>query len=499
MAYSLTQTTEHQLQQKRSMVLSQNQIQAVRILQYPGQELHEYLTDALHVNPALEGEERDLCPICHYPIGPGDGQETCDCARLARQRSEERERSLDGPEDWDVSMQSVRGAGSFDDDDDDPLVRVSSKAEYGAGLLTALHTLIDVEEYSIAEYLIGSLDSHGLLPPTIVDDAAATLSVAPERVETVIAALQQLDPPGIGARSTREALLIQLQRLCEQGEPHPLAETLLRDHFHDIAARHFREIARAINVTPRIIELELQFIANRLHPHPAHGFDPDLGSMASGAPPVRPDVVIRRTSYGFEADIVEQRRWDLRLSDSYRDMRLRMRHDSSIGTPDQIEQVRRSVEDATNLLAALRQRWQTMQRVTDALIELQWDYLERGPAGLRPLTRKDVADLIGLHESTVSRATDGKYVLLPNGKTVPFDDFFNDSLLVKDAITALIEEEDPRHPFSDEQITGMLNQQGMDVARRTVAKYREEMGILPSRLRRNRLAPRPAQHAVVTS
>ncbi len=489
---SQTLSNTNDLLQKNSTILSHNQIQAVRILQFPSQELHDFLTSTLNANPALEGEERDLCPVCHHPIG-ADSLGGCDCTISIRQKDETQDKQQDGREDWDMSMQSVRGAGSYDDDDDDPLVRVSGRLEYGAGLLTSLRAMIAHHDYSVADYLVGSIDSHGLLPASIVEEAIADLGACRASVERVLAALQQLDPPGVGARSPREALLLQLRRLREQGDPHPLAEKLLTDYFHDIAAKHFREISREVGATPRIIELELNFIAHKLHPFPAHGFDPDLSGIASSAPPVRPDVVIRRTSHGFEADIVEQRRWNLRISDSYRKVRDMMRHqDTRVGTMTQREQVRRSLEEANVLLAALRQRWHTMQRVADALIDLQWDYLERGPAGLRPLTRKDVGDVVNLHESTVSRATDGKFVLLPNGKTVPFDDFFNDSLLVKDAIILLIDSEDARHPFSDEQITGMLNARGMEVARRTVAKYREELSILPSRLRRNRLAQRAA-------
>ena len=497
MAYELSNVNEQVV--KQSTTLSHNQIQAVRVLQYPGQELQNYITKALRENPALEGEPCELCPFCHFPLSAANGQ-GCDCVNFRQSQQHTAQEAVhDGRDDWDMSLQSVRGAGSFDEDDEDPLNRVSGRAEYGAGLLTALHALIPTADYMIAEYLVGSLDSHGLLALGIVNETADVLAVTAERVETVLTALQQLDPPGIGARSPREALLIQLKRLRDAGESHELAELLLQDHFEDLAAKHFREIARIIGKTPRQIEQELNFIAQKLHPHPAHGFDPDLSGVAMSAPPVRPDVVIRRVATGFEADIVEQRRWSLRLSDSFSQARLLYRRDLNTGSNGERDLVRRSLDDATNLLQALKQRWMTMQRVADALIALQWSYLERGPSGLRPLTRKDVGDRIGLHESTVSRATDGKFVLLPNGKTVPFDDFFNDSLLVKDAIIELIECEDVRHPFSDEQLTGILNDRGMDVARRTVAKYREELSILPSRLRRNRLAPRQSQLVSVTS
>jgi RNA polymerase sigma-54 factor len=483
--------TSSDLLVQRAQKLSLNQIQAVRVLQYPGQELQAYLTGALSENPALEGEERELCPICHYPVTGGAG-ERCDCMLGTRQKDERTpdiDAAPEGRDDWDSSLHSPSGASNFDDNDEDPLVRVSGRAEYGAGLLMALRAMIPAADAPIAEYLIGSLNSQGLLPADILDDAAVVLGMTPERVESVLDVLQTLDPPGIGARGIAEALLLQLARLREQGDAHPLAEQLIQHHFDDLAAKHFREIAREIGIAPRLIEIELNFISQKLHPFPAHGFDPDLSGVATGAPPVRPDVVIRRAANGFEADIVEQRRWDLRISDSYREVRQLMKKGQLTASKTERDHIHRSIEDASNLLSALRQRWHTMQRVADALIQMQRDYLENGPSGLKPLTRKDVGDLIGLHESTVSRATDGKFVLLPNGKTVPFDDFFNESLQVKEAIGHLVENEDPHHPYSDEQLTALLRSQGMDVARRTVAKYREEINILPSRLRRNRLAP----------
>ncbi len=476
------------VQQRQKMSL--NQIQAVRVLQYPSHELRAYLMSAMRENPALEGEEYETCPICHNPVSGARG-ERCDC-QMTRQKTETPDIDMapEGRDDWENSLQGVNSAGSFDENDEDPLNRVSGGVEYGAGLLSALRAMVPERAAPIATYLIGSLDSkHGLLPADIIEEASVTLGVTPEAVADVLAALQTLDPPGIGARSIQEALLLQLRRLCDMGEPHPLAEQLIRDYFADLAAKHFREIGHQLGIAPRFVELELNFISQHLHPYPAHGFDPDLSGIAVTEPPIRPDVVIRRTANGFEADIVERRRWDVRISESYHEVRQMIKQGNVVASKTERTQIQRSIEDAGNLLAALKQRWDTMQRVADALIIMQHDYLERGPSGLRPLTRKDVGDLIERHESTVSRATDGKFVLLPNGKTVPFDDFFNESLQVKEAILALIENEDPHHPYSDEQITVRLKRAGMDVARRTVAKYREEINILPSRLRRNRLAP----------
>ena len=473
---------------QRTQKISQNQIQAVKMLQLPAQELQTFITHAIAENPALEGEERELCPACQLPLRGRHG-EGCICGDTRKKEdNSDIDMAPEGRDDWDNSLHSISGGGSFDESDEDPMVRISGRMEYGAGVLSALRAMIANDDAQIAEYLIGSLTSQGLLPRDIVVDTAVALGCAEDRVADVVAALQTLDPPGIGARSIAEALLLQLARLREAGDPHPLAEQLIRDHFTDLAAKHFREISREIGISQRLIELELGFISQHLHPFPAHGYDPDLSGVATGAPPIRPDVVIRRTPNGFEADIVEQRRWDLRMSESYLQVKQLMHRGEVTASKPEQEHIRKSMAEAGNLLAALDLRWKTMQKVANALIIKQHDYLAQGPSGLVPLTRKDVGDFVKLHESTVSRATDGKFVLLPNGKTVPFDDFFNESLQVKDAILALIEREDLHHPYSDEQLTILLKREGMVVARRTVAKYREEINILPSRLRRNRLA-----------
>src|SRR5262249_39429244 len=239
---------------------------------------------------------------------------------------------------------------------------------------------------------------------------------------------------------------------------------------------------------------------DHLHPYPTHGFDPDAGEIAEPAAQIRPDVVMRRRDNRFEAEVVERQRYDLQVNREYLWAR---KHFGTLGSSEADRaHVRGHVEQAQSFIAALKQRWDTMQRVSTALIELQHDFLEHGQCALKPLTRADVAKRVHLHESTVSRATDGKFVLLPNGSTVPFDDFFDSSLPVKKALRDLIGAEDPRRPLSDEQLARLLVKRGFEIARRTIAKYREEESILPSRLRRTRGAalatsrtatPRPAK------
>ena len=475
------------LMPQQASVISHRQIVAVRLLQMPSEELSSTISRERENNPALEGEERESCHFCGAGLdAPGRHCPVCGMPP-AGTRDAAREAALDPSGTYSGLT------GQYDDDGSDPMMRVASNAGRGDGLLHMLCASVAPKDEVIAEYLVGSLDHHGYLPATIVEDTADALSVEDERVEAVLAALQRMEPAGIGARGARECLLLQLRLLREAGKARPLAELLVREHLQDLAFRHFREVARLLGETPRAIEMEWEFIRNTLHPFPTHGFDPDFGELSEPAAHVRPDVVIRQRGDTFEAEVVERQRYDLHVNREYLWAR---KHIAELGcAADERLHIRGYVEQAQSFIAALKQRWDTMQRVSDALIELQRDFLIKGQSALKPLTRADVARRVGLHESTVSRATDGKFVLLPNGRAVPFDDFFDSSLPVKKALRELIATESPRRPFSDEQLARLLEKDGFVIARRTIAKYREEEGILPSRLRRS-LGPAKAEPAV---
>lgn len=454
-------------------VITYRQIAAVRLLQLSSQELEVAIAREQVENPALEAECVACCPRCGGPL-TALGQLCLTCA--TRPGTADRTRG-----DWD---DLDGGATTMVDDDEDPIYRVAAAPIRAEGLLRLLRLALPSADAAIAEYLVASLDDHGYLAATIVAETARALHCSATRVERALAALQQLDPPGIGARGARECLLIQLARLRESGDAHPLAELLVREHLKPLAFRHFREVAHVLGLTPKKIELEWMFIRRALHPYPAHGYHPDIAAVAQTAAPVRPDVIIRRKGSAYSVEVSERQRYTLRVSDEY----LRVRRQLAtlhISAADR-EHVRAHIEQAQSFIAALRQRWETMQRVTEALIVAQREYLERGQGALKPLTRADVARTLGLHESTVSRATDGKFILLPDGRSVPFDDFFNGSLPVREALRDLVAGENPFRPLSDEQLKRLLTARGFEVARRTIAKYREEMAILPSRLRRQR-------------
>ena len=465
--------------------ISYRQIAAVRLLQLPNPELEATIARTLEENPAFEAETRACCPRCNSPLE--SPLAPCPACGAGPRTPDERRRE-DGP-DFDGPSYS---GGYVEDESDDPMSRVAATIPTGETLLQTLCLSIPADDAHIAEYLVGSLDHHGFLPASIVADAASALECDEARVEQALLALQRLDPAGIGARGAQECLLIQLDRLRDADDPHLLAETLVREHLRDVAYRRFREVAKRLGLTPKRIEAEWEFIRHDLYPYPAHGFDSLSGALTTSAAPVRPDVVIRATSDGFVAEVVERNRYVLRVNPEYiwaRKNLVRLQCDDDART-----HIRSHVEQAQTFIAALRQRWETMQRVSDALIEMQREFLEIGQSALKPLTRADVARKIGLHESTVSRATDGKFVLLPNGRTASFDDFFDASLPAKKALCDIITEENPQRPYSDEQLMRILQRQGIEIARRTIAKYREELQILPSRLRRSRSGQRQSDH-----
>ncbi|HEY7782638.1 MAG TPA: hypothetical protein VIC85_20760 [Ktedonobacterales bacterium] len=470
--------------------ISYRQIVAVRLLQLPSAEVVMAIERERDDNPAFDVEERQICPRCG--AGVEYSELPCQVCGYASGPANDADRGRD-----EVASYDDRVGGSYEDDGSDPMLRVPGASGRAEGLLQTLRMVCPEGDEEICEFVVGSLDTHGYLPAGIVEDGADMLQCSAARVARVVEALQRLEPVGIGARSACECLLIQLRRVADAGDPRPLAELLVRDFLKDLAFRHFREVAHAIGETPKMIEAEWEFIRTHLNPYPAHGFDPEIGDLSGSAAVVRPDVIIRRKDRGYEAEVVEAQRYDLRVNREY--LRARAQAASG-GLADQdVAHVRQYVDQAQSFISALRQRWETMQRVADALIDLQRAFLDRGPSGLVPLTRADVARRLDLHESTVSRATDGKFVLLPSGRTVPFDDFFDSSLPVKKALRELISRENARHPFSDEQLRRLLARRGMTIARRTIAKYREEIGILPSRLRRERGVVRSDQVATMAT
>lgn len=468
---------------QQGLNISAKLIESINILQYSAEELHQAVARELEENPAFDADELDQCPRCGATLRAARCP-SCDTIPIATEAIA----ATTADQDWEEFRRIENGdlARSWDEAEYDPLNFARTGETLPEHLLAQLRAVLPLEDQPIAEYLVGNLDSHGYLTGVLAE-AAEMLDVPLERVERVLAALQALDPPGIGARDLRECLAIQLRAFRERGQPHPLAEQLVARSLEALGEHHFLEIGRELNATSTQIKHAWRFIKANLNPYPAHAFeagavpDVDVADASRRATLVKPDVVIVRAATGFEVEVVEERRYRFAVHPTYQ--RLANYQQLREMREDERHHVRQYAARARFFIDCVGQRWQTLRRICEALLELQAEFLEKGVQALRPLTRGELADHVGLHESTVSRAMANKYVLLPSGRTIPFDDFFDASLAAKETLRELIEAEDHARPLSDEELADRLKERGMPLARRTVAKYREALRILPSRFR----------------
>jgi RNA polymerase sigma-54 factor len=449
-------------QQTLEVRVDQKVILAARLLQCNTLELESEIEQELMDNPAIErievaSDERELPP-----------------ARLYR-------RAIERVDDGET--------GDLLDADYDPIASVAAESlslrEY---LRRELHEQLREEQYPIADYILDNLDERGLLPDFDCDRASLETGYPPEEVEKVLRLVQSLDPPGIGARSMQECMLLQLRYLREQGQGNLLAEQIVEKFFRKLVDPPVRRIARDLKVSLTEVENALKYIREALHPYPAYRFRPPWQTVsASLYCQVKPDVIIRRTLHGFEVEVVRPR-WILIISPQWREQYEKIKSAPSEYPEETVRQVEEYIQRAESFLRNLETRYRTLHRITHAVIKHQFGFLETSSHKfLRPLTRSQIAEELGLHESTVSRAISNKWVLLPSEDLVPFSDFFTPSLSVQKAIQEVVYSEDPEHPYNDEQIARILYERwGIKASRRTVVKYRTRLHI-PSSKKRKRL------------
>jgi RNA polymerase sigma-54 factor len=455
----------HQLVPTLQAKVTPKQIVANRILAMSSVELQQAIAEELDENPALELVEEVTCPTCGGPTFGG----TCPNCSPRTEGSTATESFEPGP-----------GAARDDPDADDPIARAEASFTLQEHLDWNLRALLPAALHEVAVWVIGELDENGLLTRTDAEIARESGS-SPEDVARVRAAMRGLEPIGIGARDVAESLLMQLAHLRETGHKVPrITDSLVADHLQALADRHFREIAHALGVGEDEVIEAWEFIKTNLHPYPASAFVAATRGDAA-RPILRPDVLIRIVDGELEVEVVESRRFSLRVAASYASVSAALR--APTWSDQEKEHVREHVGRARFFIDAVRRRRATLQRIAATLVKRQRDYLLLGVRHLVPLTRAEVASEIGVHESTVSRATAEKYVMVPSGEVVPFSHFFTASLSIKDQIRTMIEGENPHRPLSDQQIADELLADGVVIARRTVAKYRDELRILPARLR----------------
>jgi len=468
MSIELTQ----QIQQVVTVKVTPKQIAANYILQMSGVQLQEAIAQELDENPALEMNELPTCPIC------GSAVTGAYCTECMPHKAE----GDDGARLLSADDLPAEGSRLRDEDDEfDPIARAEADFTLEDHLTWNLHAQLPSRLHPVADHVIGALDDNGFLTESDAEIASAT-GVGIGDVQQVLAAMKGLEPIGIGSRSITESLLAQIEYLREQDhvEVPPYAEEIVREHLADLGERRFREIAARVGGGQRDVIAVWEFVKANLNPYPTSAFTAAVSGEGARTL-IRPDVLIREIDGELVVEVVESRRFSLRVAPIYSTLSAKLRSDET--TEDEKQHVRQYVGRAKFFIDNINRRRATIQRIAECLVERQRDYLVNGVQHLVPLTRAEVGDLIGMHESTVSRATAEKYVMIPSGEVVPFSHFFTASLGVKDQIKRMIEAEDPQHPLSDQEIADTLLEEGIVLARRTVAKYRDELQILPARLR----------------
>ncbi len=337
---------------------------------------------------------------------------------------------------------------------------------------------LDAVDREIGELIIGSIDDRGYLvasPAELAQNAGYGVS----QVKRVLHVVQEFDPPGIAAADLRECLLLQLQRM---GRQRRLEYRIIDKHLDLLAAHKFKEIARRLDAPVEKVHAAAQFIAT-LHPRPG-----DLLNDTR-SPVVVPEVVVRRDGDVYVVDLNDENLPRLRISGRYE----RLLRDESTA-PEVKKYIAERIRAANYMIGSIGQRQRTLRRIAQEIVRVQTPFFDEGLSGLRPLTMARIAEEVGVHETTISRAVSGKYARTPRG-VFELKYFFTTGVkmsggtdvsnkYIQDQIAELVSNEDPERPLSDQDIVGRLQQAGYRVSRRTVNKYRMILKIPPSHLRR---------------
>jgi RNA polymerase sigma-54 factor len=476
-----------QIQEQRQRNLPRL-IEANYLLNLSSQELETVIATELSANPALEVEERTICPLCGGAIEGG----YCATCLVNQNGTPEKTENLDDEFDRIETIYQPRSA----DEDFDEVLLIADELDLTQQLLADVHTVLDPADYPLAECLIDALDNRGFLDSDVTEIAALCHRDVAD-VERVLGIVQEVAPAGVAARDLRECLQLQLHFLRVTGvEIPPLVEAIIEDHLTELGNHRYQHIARHLHVSPDDVGEAHDFIQSYLSPHPLQNQRFKTWQSPAQTPYVAPDVLITIVDGELRVEVTGSSQSQLCVNSLYEDLATRLRRrarvENEAATANVIAQtsdedrdhIRDSVSRAKQFISKIHQRRETLLKISTCICELQEDFLREGVRELKPLTRSHVAQQIGVHESTVSRATANKYVMLPNRKVIPFSDFFTPSLSIKDVIKELIDNESTAgRPLSDMRIRELLLQRGYRIARRTVAKYRAELKILPSTVR----------------
>ena len=480
-----------QLRLGQQLTMTPQLQQAIRLLQLPAMELQAHIRELLESNIMLEAEEENELTGTFESLQPSMDREPPAEAEAVAPAAEtdasvDRERLADVEivEDSWADRGSSPSEGSYSGADDEREREVAD--ERGVTLREHLTEQVILagltpRDLAIATAIVDAINDDGYVTDTLAEIAA---TLAPEvvcqqeEIERVLSLIQYLDPPGVGARSVSECIGLQLDQLEPSTPGLNAARIIAAKHLPLVASRDSTQLKRLLDISDETLEAALALV---------RGCQPRPGSMVTGnaAEYVVPDIFVRRTDRGWSVEVNPATVPRIRLNQSYADLIVR---GSAYTT------MRTQLQEARWLLKSLEIRNDTLIRVARAIVERQSDFLERGDEHMRPMILKDIAVAIDMHESTISRITSGKYMHTPRG-VFELRFFFSSqveneagegtsSTAVRAKIRKLIKEEDQSNPLSDSRIAELLSVEGIPVARRTVAKYREAMGIASSAERR---------------
>ena len=485
---------KQQLQQKLQQRLSPLQIQVIRMLELPTIELEERVKHELEDNPALEEGKEPLDDMERNDEGDGTGGE--DDYRSA------------GAENEDLSL------GDYLSEDDIPeykLQQMNERAErreelpFAEGESLREHLLeqlglrnLPEKQVKIAEYIIGNIDDDGYLRrdlPAVADDLIfqAGQQVNEAEIEEVLRVIQDFEPAGVGARDLKECLLIQLQKR-EKTEATQLALRILNNYFEDFTRKRYERILKLLEITEEELKRAIREIT-LLNPKPGSNWG---DTMETAMSQIVPDFLVEANNGELTLNMNNRGIPDLRINPEYQEMLQDYSGNKANQTAerrDAVQFVKQKLDAAQWFIDAIRQRNETLQRTMEAIIHLQREFFLTGDeTTLRPMIMKDVAERAGYDISTISRVSNSKYVQTNFG-IYPLKYFFSESMQtdtgeeisnreVKKIMQDHVHAEDKRHPLTDEELAAILKEAGYVIARRTVAKYREQLGIPVTRMRK---------------
>ncbi len=471
--------------QTQKLILSPQMRQYLRLLQLPLAQLQATIEQEMAENPVLEEAPKEILEE------PTPSRTTEDAAEVAKDTDELRfDETLRSLNQLDENFRS----GVYDSEDLSlPEIREAGRhKDYRESLITQKETLFDYllwqigflelseGERKIAEEIVGNLSDDGYLTLSL-EEIAQVCGSSIEEAEKVLRLVQSLDPAGVAARNLQEGLLLQLER---KGPEADLAEQIIKNHLPLLEKKQWSQIAKQLTVSSEEVQQAAKIIAH-LDPHPGRTFFDDEATA------ITPDATISRSDQDnskLQIEIHDEELPEIRISPYYR----RLLKNGKLDAASR-RFLKEKIQSAIDFVKALNQRKSTLRRITEEIMAAQPGFFEKGFSELKPLRLKDISQNLNIHESTVSRALQGKYISTPQG-TLPYKSFFSSKLetmeggaesqkSMMEKIRALIRSENSQHPLSDQEITDILQKEGIKIARRTVAKYRELLKILPSHLR----------------